>query len=40
MDLIKKLTGKNQADYEQAAAHIINNADSKSFEELVSKEDF
>lgn len=40
MDLIKKLTGKNQADYEQAAAHIINSADSKSFEELVSKEDF
>lgn len=40
MDLIKKLTGKKQADYEQAAAHIINNADSKSFEELVSKEDF
>lgn len=40
MDLIKKLTGKNQADYEQAAAHIINNADNKAFEELVSKEDF
>ncbi len=40
MDLIKKLTGKNQSDYEQAAAHIINSADEKAFEELVSKDDF
>ena len=40
MDLIKQLTGKNKQDYEHAAAHIINNADVKSFEELVSKEDF
>ena len=40
MDLIKKLTGKNQSDYEQAAAHIINNADEKTFEELVQKDDF
>lgn len=40
MDLIKKLTGKNQNDYEQAAAHIVDNADVKSFEELVSKDDF
>lgn len=39
-DLIKKLTGKNQNDYEQAAAHIIDNADVKAFEELVSKDDF
>lgn len=40
MDLIKQLTGKNKQDYEHAAAHIIDNADIKSFEELVSKEDF
>ncbi len=40
MDLIKQLTGKNQADYEQAAAHIINSADEKAFEELVNKDDF
>lgn len=40
MDLIKKLTGKNQKDYEQAAAHIVDGADVKSFKELVSKEDF
>lgn len=40
MDWIKKLTGKNQNDYEQAAAHIINDIDVKSFEELVSKNDF
>ncbi len=40
MDWIKKLTGKNQNDYEQAAAHIINDIDVKSFEELVSKDDF
>ncbi|MBR1942607.1 hypothetical protein IJ843_02595 [bacterium] len=40
MDLIKQLTGKNKNEYEHAAAHIINNADEKAFEELVSKEDF
>ena len=40
MDLIKQLTGKNKQDYEQAAAHIIDNADVKTFEDLVSKEDF
>ena len=40
MDLIKKLTGKNQKNYEQAAAHIVDGADVKSFKELVSKEDF
>lgn len=40
MDWIKKLTGKNQNDYEQAAAHIINDIDVKYFEELVSKDDF
>lgn len=40
MDLIKKLTSKNQKDYEQVAAHIVNEADVKTFEELVSKDDF
>ena len=40
MDLIKQLTGKDKKLYEQAAAHIINNADEKSFEELISKDDF
>lgn len=40
MDWIKKLTGKNQNDYEQAAAHIIDEVDVKSFEELISKDDF
>lgn len=40
MDFIKQLTGKNKQDYEHAAAHIIDNADVKTFEELVSKEDF
>ncbi len=40
MDLIKQLTGKNKNEYEQAAAHIIDNADVKAFEELISKDDF
>ena len=40
MDLIKQLTGKNKNEYEQAAAHIIDYADVKTFEDLVSKEDF
>jgi len=40
MDLIKQLTGKNKNEYEQAAAHIINSADAKTFEDLVSKDDF
>ena len=39
-DLIKKLTGKNKADYEQAASHFVNCADIAMFEELVEKEDF
>lgn len=39
-DLIKKLTGKNKNDYEQAAAYLINNADIELFEELVSKDNF
>ncbi len=40
MDFIKQLTGKNKQDYEHAAAHIIDEADVKTFEDLVSKDDF
>ena len=39
-DLIKKLTGKNKADYEQAAAHLVNTPDVEMFKELVAKDDF
>lgn len=39
-DLVKKLTGKNQQDFEFAAAQIINNADVEAFKELVSQSDF
>ena len=39
-DLIKKLTGKNKSDYEQAAAHLINDADVEMFKELVNKDNF
>lgn len=40
MDKIKQLTGKNQNEYEPVAKQIIDNADTKLFEELVSKDDF
>lgn len=39
-DLVKKLTGKNSADFEFAAAQIINNADVKAFSALVAQSDF
>lgn len=39
-NLIKKLTGKNQAEYTDAAKHIICNADVNAFEELVNQDDF
>ncbi len=39
-DLVKKLTGKNQQDFEFAAAQIINNADFEAFSELVGQSDF
>jgi len=39
-EIIKKLTGKNQIDFEFAASQIINNSDSDAFSELVSKSDF
>lgn len=39
-DLVKKLTGKNPADFEFAAAQIINNADVDNFGALVKQSDF
>lgn len=39
-EYVKKLTGKDRNDYEFAAAHIINNCDSKAFDSLVEKSDF
>lgn len=39
-DLVKKLTGKNPADFEFAAAQIINNADIEAFSALVEQSDF
>ena len=39
-DLIKKLTGKNKNDYEQAACHLVNTADVVMFKALVEKDDF
>ena len=38
--MFKKLTGKNQKDYEFAASHIMDNADVGVFAELVMKDDF
>lgn len=37
---IKKLTGKNKADYEPVACEIINNADVDLFKELVNQDDY
>lgn len=39
-DLIKKLTGKNPADYEPVARQLINTPDISLFEELVKQDDF
>ena len=39
-DLIKKLTGKNKADYEFAAQHLVNCADVEMFKALVDKDNF
>lgn len=39
-EYVKKLTGKNQQDFELAAAHIINNADAEAFSTLVEQSDF
>ena len=40
MDSIKKLTGKNPSEYEQAAKSLIDNSDVVSFNELVQQDDF
>jgi hypothetical protein len=39
-ELVKKLTGKNKNDYEFAAKKIINESDTKSFQDLLSQSDF
>ena len=40
MDLIKKLTGKNPAEYEIVAKNLVDNADVSLFEKLVKQDDF
>lgn len=39
-NLVKKLTGKNPADFEFAAAHIVNSSDVDTFSALVEQSDF
>ena len=38
--MFKKITGKNQKDYEEAASYIMDNADVGVFAEIVMKDDF
>lgn len=40
MDLIKKLTGKNPSEYENAAKSLVNNSDVELFAKLVKQDDF
>ena len=40
MELLKKLTGKNPADYEPVASDMVNGPDVSLFKELVNKDDF
>lgn len=40
MDLIKKLTGKNPAEYESAAKQLVDNSDVDFFAKLVKQDDF
>ena len=40
MDLIKKLTGKNPAEYEIVAKNLVDNAEVSLFEKLVKQDDF
>ena len=40
MDLIKKLTGKNPADYESVARALVDNSDKELFSKLVKQDDF
>lgn len=39
-EIVKKLTGKNNKDFEFAAAHIVNQADVDAFKALVEQSDF
>lgn len=39
-EIVKKLTGKNNKDFEFAAAHIVNQADVVAFKALVEQSDF
>jgi len=39
-EYVKKLTGKNNRDFEYAAAHIVNDSDVGAFQALVAKSDF
>ena len=40
MDLIKKLTGKNPAEYEAVAKSLVDNSDVALFAKLVKQDDF
>lgn len=40
MDLIKKLTGKNPAEYEIIAKNLVNNSDVELFSKLVKQDEF
>ena len=40
MDLIKKLTGKNPAEYEIVAKSLVDNSDTTLFAKLVKQDDF
>lgn len=40
MDLIKKLTGKNPAEYEVVAKNLVDNSDTALFEKLVKQDSF
>lgn len=40
MELLKKLTGKNPADFEPVARNLVDNPDVNLFKELVNKDDF
>ncbi len=40
MEFLKKLTGKNPAEYEQAAKQLVNTPDVTLFKELVTRDDY
>ena len=37
---LKKLTGKNKSDYEEAAKNLVDNCDTELFKELVEQENY